>query len=142
MVVKDLRDSYASLYSAREESLMRLAGWPQMDDHMWIQSLAVSTCTHRCIMCGASSLCYRCIYSVLWTYHTHVIYSLSSLSATYSSLLTFPKAAPLSSLSSVELQETSLTVLDVDVAGQQSTLLASLVASLNKTVLYLSSPVN
>lgn len=43
MVVADLRDSYASLYSAREQSLMRLAGWPQMDDHMWIQSLAVST---------------------------------------------------------------------------------------------------
>lgn len=46
-----------------------------------------------------------------------------------------PKTAPLSSLSSVELQNPNLTILDVDIAGQQGTLLASLVVSANKNVL-------
>lgn len=42
MVVAYLQNQYGSLFRAKEQFLMQLSGWPQMDDHMWIQLLAVS----------------------------------------------------------------------------------------------------
>lgn len=137
MIVADLQNSYGSLFKAREQFLMKLAGWPQMDDHTWIQSLAVSTCALR-LHQGDSFVAHGCVYS----YSQHVpcmLYLHNYLCSFPTSYILFcvllPKTAPLSSLSSVELQNPNLTILDVDIAGQQGTLLASLVVSANKNVL-------
>ena len=76
MVVAYLQNRYGSLFRAREQFLMQLSRWPQMDDHMWIQSLAVSTCAVT--LQGASlysrrlsSTNYRCSQDYAYTSSSH-----------------------------------------------------------------------